>query len=87
MTSLTLTLSGSSSDLSANYFPPIELNKKDEYVCGLVDFQTFMSIPNVTESNNRFYYAENFPIQLLAGSYHTIFQIRELLIKQLKPDM
>lgn len=87
MASLTLTLSGSDSDLNSNYFPPIELDETAEYVCGLVDFQTFMSIPNITDSNNRLYYVKKFPLKLLAGSDHTIFEIREMLVKQLKPDM
>lgn len=55
MTSLTLTLSGKSSQLQANYFPAIDLSDGD-YVCGLIDFQTFNSIPNIDESNNLFYY-------------------------------
>lgn len=54
MSSFTLTLSGNSSELSANYYPPIELGNNGEYVCGLIDFQTFMSIPNVHEKNNVF---------------------------------
>lgn len=87
MASLTLTLSGWESNLSASYFPPIELDDKAEYVCGLVDFQTFMSIPNVTDSNNRLYYSRKFPLKFLAGSEHTIFEMREMLIEQLKPDM
>lgn len=52
--SLTLTLNGKGSELSANYYPPIELDPVGEYVCGLVDFQTYMSIPNVNETNNNF---------------------------------
>lgn len=43
---LTITLSGNSSILTADYFPPIELVKHLDYVCGLVDFQTYNSIPN-----------------------------------------
>lgn len=56
MSSFTLTLNGNSSELIANYYPPIELDRDGEYVCGLIDFHTFMSIPNVNEKNNRFYY-------------------------------
>lgn len=51
--SLTLTLSGNSSILTANYFPPIDLKERN-YICGLVDFQTYNSIPNVDERNNNF---------------------------------
>lgn len=55
MSSITLTLSGNSSHMQAQYFPPIDLSDGD-YVCGLVDFQTFNSCPNVDETNNMFYY-------------------------------
>lgn len=55
MSSLTLSLSGNSSVLTANYFPPIELENR-EYVCGLIDLQTFNSIPNVDIHNNCFHF-------------------------------
>lgn len=54
MSSITLTLTGNTSQLQADYFPSIDLNDGN-YVCGLIDFQTFNSIPNVDESNNLFY--------------------------------
>lgn len=57
--SITLTLSGVTSQLSAQYCPAIELSDKGderEYVCGLIDFQTFNSIPNIDETNNSFYF-------------------------------
>lgn len=53
MSSITLTLNGQESHLHAQYFPPIDISD-GEYVCGLVDFQTFNSIPNVDETNNKF---------------------------------
>lgn len=55
MASITLTLTGNSSHLQAQYFPSIDLSDGN-YVCGLIDFQTFNSIPNVDETNNLFYY-------------------------------
>lgn len=54
MASITLTLTGNSSQLQAEYFPSIDLSD-GSYVCGLIDFQTFNSIPNVDETNNLFY--------------------------------
>lgn len=53
MSSFTLSLSGTSSDLSASYHPPIELGL-GEYACGLIDFTTYMSIANISERNNTF---------------------------------
>lgn len=55
MTSITLTLTGNKSKLSADYFPPIDLSD-GHFVCGLVDFETFNCIPNIDETNNKFYY-------------------------------
>lgn len=55
MTSITVTLTGASSRLQADYFPEIDLSD-GEYVCGLIDFQTFNSIPNVDKTNNLFYF-------------------------------
>lgn len=55
MSTITLTLTGDSSQLSAQYYPAIDLSD-GEYVCGLIDFQTFNSIPNIDETNNLFYF-------------------------------
>lgn len=64
--SITLSLSGNSSVLTANYFPPIELNR--EYECALVDFHTYNSIPNVDYDNNLFHIGDNI-IEIPIGSY------------------
>lgn len=53
----TLTLSANSSILSSEFFPPIDL-KNLEYVCGLIDLQTYNSIPNIDEDNNLFIFEE-----------------------------
>lgn len=65
--SLTLTLSGSSSILTSEYFPPIELPQ--DYVCGLVDFQTYNSIPNVEENKNNLFHIGDEIFMLSTGSY------------------
>lgn len=64
--SITLTLSGNKSTLTTEYFPPIVLDSN--YVCGLVDFQTYNSIPNVDVMNNLFHLG-NDVIKLPIGSY------------------
>lgn len=56
-----LTFSGRSSQLNVQYFPAIDLSDGD-YVCGLVDFQTFNSIPNIDETNNLFYFGYENPL-------------------------
>lgn len=85
MSSITLTLSGNTSELSANYFPPIKLDEDGEYVCGLVDFQTFMSIPNIAEENNRFYYLTETLIKVEAGR-HTFNYFLDLVKKNIRPQ-
>lgn len=70
MSSITLTLSGNSSELTADYCPAIDLSDGD-YVCGLIDFQTFNTIPNIDESNNLFC-LRNEGSQLTNGSNHRV---------------
>lgn len=65
---LTITLSGNSSILTAEYFPPIILPNNVDYACGLVDFQTYNSIPNIDETNNLFAIGEEI-IQFPTGAY------------------
>lgn len=64
--SITLTLTGNSSVLSTDYFPPIELKK--DYECALIDFHTYNSIPNVDKDNNLFHVGEEV-IEIPIGSY------------------
>lgn len=53
MSSVTFTLSGNSSVLTTNFFPPIELSNQHDYECGLIDFQSYHSIPNIDEHMNK----------------------------------
>lgn len=78
--SRTLTLSGNSSILTSNYFPPIDLN--GEYICALADFQTYNSIPNIDEDNNNFYIG-NKNIKIPIGSYE-IEDIEEFIKKTME---
>lgn len=55
MSSLAVSLTGNASVLSAKFFPPIELDENQNYVCGLIDFQSFNSMPNVDHRNNLFH--------------------------------
>lgn len=52
--SLSFTLSGNSSILSYNFNPPIYLDDDVEYEVGLVNFNSFNTMPNIDESNNLF---------------------------------
>ena len=51
-------LRGKSTVLAANYFPSIDLSDGD-YELGLAIFETYHTIPNVNESNNKFYFAKD----------------------------
>lgn len=66
--SFTLTLSGTSSILEAHYFPPIELSPHKHYTLGLLELLTFNSIPNIDETNNKFYVGAEI-ITIPIGSY------------------
>lgn len=81
--SLTLTLSGSTSVIEANYFPPLELSTEKNYVLGLVGFLTFNSIPNIDVANNKFYIGQEI-ITIPTGSYE-IEDISKYIEKQVAP--
>lgn len=67
--SITITLSGQSSSLNADFFPPINVNDGGDWELGLVDFETFHVIPNVDSTNNLFHYDTNQVITIPGGSY------------------
>lgn len=60
MTSLTVTFTGTSSVLQADFFPEISLDPNGSYCCALLDFSTYNSIPNIIQGkNNEFKYRKN----------------------------
>lgn len=59
MSSFTVSLSGNTSVLTSTFFPEIVLDENYEYSCGLLDFTTYQSIPNITSDNNRLYYDDS----------------------------
>lgn len=65
--SLTLSITGNSSTLSTYY--PNTLQLYGQYECALLHFSTFNSIPNIDETNNKFYYGSNEIIEIPAGTY------------------
>lgn len=67
--SLTFTLTGKKSVLSVQYFPPIDISDGD-YELGLIDFETFNTIPNINSNNNKFYFNNNDEVITIPdGSY------------------
>lgn len=85
MSSITITLSGSDPILSANFFPPIELNDQFEYECALIDFQSFYSIPNVDETMNTIHIGEK-QIIIPTGTYE-IESINQYIKRQLNESI
>lgn len=72
MSSYTFTLTGNSSELSSTIFPEIVLDENAEYSCALLELTTFHTIPNVMESNNKFYFYDKNWLESIAipvGSY------------------
>lgn len=65
--SITLTLSSNSSELHSHYFPPIQL--EGDWSIGLLNFETFNSIPNVPKTMVRV--GEN-RVEIAEGSYEII---------------
>lgn len=60
MSSLTVAFSGTSSVLRADFFPEITLDPNSDYCCGLLDFTSYNSIPNIVQNQNsefKFQYA------------------------------
>lgn len=80
--SMTLTLSGTSSVLETQYFPPVELDANSMYVLGLVELLTFNSIPNVDDGHNCFHIDE-YLFVLPTGSYE-IEDIERYVQKQIE---
>lgn len=82
MESITLTLSGTSSILETQYYPPIELSSNKNYSLGLVELLTFNSIPNIDIGNNKFYIGYKV-IVIPTGSYE-ISDIEKYLQKSVE---
>lgn len=61
-------LDGNCSILSSNLAEPLFLDRNSEYVLGLTSFQSFNSIPNIDQTNNKFY-CGNKIITIPEGAY------------------
>lgn len=82
--SMSFTLKGQDSILTAKFFPPIKLDENVSYFIGLVDFETFNSIPNIQAGNDKFFYDSKF-LTFPTGSYE-VEQIDKFLKEQLGND-
>lgn len=57
MSSITISITGNSSQLHADFYPEIVLDERYEYSCSMLSFNTYNSIPNVHKHNNVFHYS------------------------------
>lgn len=69
ITTTSVALSGSESELYTYLNPPLALDPMKEYQIALIDFTTYNSIPNIYEGFNRFYYDNNKYVKFPTGSY------------------
>lgn len=76
-----ITLTGSSSELRSDFDPPLLLDEGDQYVMGLLSFETYNSIPNVVAPNNTFKF-EDEEIVLPQGAYE-LSDLNEVVNNQL----
>lgn len=86
--SLSFTFTGRQSELSEDFYPPIKLDSNKSYAIGLIDFQTYNSIPNIEEGKNKFYIGEHvitFPVGQYEVEDLTKFIKKSLHIKH-NPD-
>lgn len=89
--SFTFTFTGKESELSMEYFSPMELEKASDYEISLLSFESYNSIPNVDESNKTFHF-DDAQIVIPAGTYeikeiadHIIFKRNYKSIQLLFP--
>lgn len=94
MNSLTISFSGKTSILQSSFFPEILLDANSSYSCGLLDFTSYNSIPNIVENkNNRFTFIQSVngkkskekTISLPTGAYEAL-EILTYLKEQLAVD-
>jgi hypothetical protein len=56
MESQSIVISSRQSDFTTNFTPPIKLDKNKYHEIALIGLDMYHSIPNIDESNNKFYY-------------------------------
>lgn len=90
MSSITLSITGSSSQLHANFHPEIELDERYNYSCCLLDFFTYNSIPNIHEGNNKVYYEKSGSFEKIVipvGSYEVVDILDYIVTSLRKKDV
>lgn len=55
----TLILSSNTTDFTTSFSNPIQLNQNNQYEAALLSIDTYNSIPNITDTNNKFMYSND----------------------------
>lgn len=77
-------VTGNSSNLKCNLFPPLDLGTNENWEMGFLDLMTYHSIPNVEEGkNDTIQFDKNLEIKLSTGSYE-IDHINEAINHELR---
>lgn len=85
-----ISLNDNKSEITCTYHESIDLDKHYDYEIGLLSFNTYNSIPNISEKlkNNRLYYSKNneeIEIKFSTGTYE-IADIAEF-VQNIEPDI
>src|SRR6476619_3015060 len=59
MKSSTFILSGNTTDFTTSISPPIQFYQNKQYEASLLSIDTYNSIPNITDDNNKFVYSND----------------------------
>jgi len=84
---MSIVISSNTTDWTTTFSPPLYLNPQRKYELALVNLETYNSIPNITEANNKFVYSPDAGatwklIALPHGSYE-VAQINTEIQRQL----
>lgn len=79
--SYTFTLTGKNSTLASNINPPLVLDDNEQYVLGVINFESYNSIPNIDSSNNLLHIGQDVIITIPEGSYEAEDIVKLLQIK------
>lgn len=89
--SYTFTLTQRSSHLTSNINPPIELDDDGQYMLGLINFESYNSIPNITEALNNSFYFGGRKYELPTGSYDVkdiaTYLQKNIILQKIKPSV
>lgn len=77
----TFTLSGTTNELRLSINPPIVLDDTSQYVMGLVNFETYYTIPNIEPPTNKFYIDQTI-FEIPEGTYE-LSSIENVLRRQI----